>query len=115
MTQTEKMSGSSCTSCSSSTPKFKPLGYRVLLRRLEVKETSKGGIILPSSAEKQQEQAEVIAIGESKKDNQGNIIDIPVNVGDIVLVEKYAGQEVTIDDKPYIIAKADDLIAKISK
>ncbi len=101
------------------TPKQKtqlqPLGNRVLLRKLEAEETLKGGIILPDSAKKKQEQAEVIAVGTGKKDKQGNLVPIPVKIGDIVLMEKYTGQEVTLDDQEYVIVRSDDLIAIVTK
>lgn len=91
-----------------------PLGNRVLVKRLEESEAA-GGIILPDSAKKKQEQAEVVAIGTGRKDKQGNPIEIPVAVGDIILMEKYAGQEVTVADEEYVIVRADDIIAKIEK
>lgn len=96
-------------------PKFKPLGNRVLVRRLEQEEKLKGGILLPDSAKKKQEQAEIIAVGTGKQDKEGKIIAMPVKIGDIVLMEKYSGQEVTIDDHEYVIVKADDLIAVVQK
>lgn len=95
--------------------KLKPLGNRVLIRRLEGEETLKGGILLPDSAKKKQEQAEVIAIGPGKKDNKGNLVPMPVKEGDTVLIEKYSGQEITLDDQEYVIVRADDLIAIIEK
>lgn len=95
--------------------KLRPLGNRVLVRRLEAEETLKGGVILPDSAKKKQEQAEVIAIGTGKKDKKGDLIPIPVKVGEIILMEKYSGQEVTVDDEDYIIVRADDIIAIIEK
>lgn len=94
---------------------LRPLGNRVLLRRLEAEETLKGGIILPDNAKKKQEHAEVVAIGTGKKDKNGVLIPIPVKVGDIVLIEKYSGQEVALNDEDYVIARADDLIAIIEK
>jgi len=94
---------------------FRPLGNRVLVRRLAAEETLKGGILLPDSAKKKQEHAEVIAIGTGKKDKSGQLIPISVKVGDIVLMEKYSGQEVTLNDEEYIIVRADDLIAIIEK
>ena len=100
---------------SASSVKLRPLGYRVLVRRLESEEKLKGGIILPDTAKKKQEQAEVIAIGTGKKDKSGNLIPIPVNAGDIILMEKYSGQEVTVQDEDYIILKADEIIAIIEK
>jgi chaperonin GroES len=94
---------------------LRPLGNRVLVKRLEADETAKGGIILPDSAKQKQEQAEVISIGTGKKDKQGNTIAIPVKVGDTILMEKYSGQEVTVSDEEYIIVRADDIIAIIEK
>lgn len=107
-TQTEKKCKSSC-SCS--TPKFRPLGNRVLLKRLEQEEKLKGGILLPDTAKKKQEQAEVIAIGTGKTDKEGKLIPMPVKVGDIILMEKYSGQEVTLENEEYVIVRADDIIA----
>ncbi len=95
--------------------KLQPLGDRILVRRLEAKETLKGGILLPDSAKKKQEEAEIIAIGTGKKDKQGNLIPWPAKVGDIVLAEKYSGQEVTLEEQEYVILKADDLIAIIKE
>lgn len=92
---------------------FQPLGNRVLVRRLAAEEKLKGGIILPDTAKKKQEQAEVIAVGTGKKDKNGNISPLPVKIGDIVLMEKYSGQEVTLDSEEYVIVRADDLIAII--
>lgn len=103
-----KNSNSSCC-------ELQPLGDRVLLRRLAAEEKLKGGIILPDSAKKKQEQAEVIAIGKGKKDKDGNLIPMPVKIGDIVLVEKYTGQEITLNDEELMIARAGDLIAIIEK
>lgn len=94
---------------------FRPLGNRVLVKRIESQETLKGGIILPDSAKKKQEQAEVIAIGTGKKDKNGNIIPIPVKVGDIILMEKYSGQEISLNDEEFVILRGDDLIAIIEK
>jgi chaperonin GroES len=97
------------------TVKLQPLGNRVLLRRLEQDEKLRGGIILPDSAKKKQEQAEVVAVGAGKQDKNGNLVALSVKVGDIVLMEKYSGQEVTLNDQDYVITKADDLIAIIEK
>jgi chaperonin GroES len=94
---------------------FKPLGNRVLVRRLETQETLKGGIIIPDTAKKKQEQAEVVAIGTGKKDKNGNAIPMPVKVGDIILMEKYSGQEVTLNDEEFVILRSDDLIAVVEK
>jgi len=94
---------------------LKPLGFRVLVKRLPAKDTVKGGIILPDTAKEKQEQVEVIAVGTGKKDDKGDAIPMPVKVGDIVLMEKYSGQEITLNDEEFIIVKADDLIAIVEK
>lgn len=113
MSQTKEAESKSKAAFAS--PKFRPLGNRVLVRRLEKEETLKGGIILPDSAKKKQEQAEVIAIGTGKKDKNGKLIPIPVNVGNFILMDKYAGQDITLEDEEYVIVKADDIIATIEK
>lgn len=92
---------------------LKPLGNRVLVQRQEPLEKMKGGIILPDSAKKKQESALVVAIGPGKKLEDGKILPMPVKVGDVILMDKYSGQEVTIDDEEYMILKADDIIAII--
>jgi len=94
---------------------LKPLGNRVLVQRLEAEETLKGGIILPDSAKKKQETAKVIAIGSGKRLDDGKVLPVPVKVGDVILMDKYSGQEITIDDEEYMILKADDIIATIEE
>jgi chaperonin GroES len=91
--------------------KLKPLGSRVLVKRLEPEEKMKGGIILPDTAKKKQETATVVAIGTGKKDKNGKPIPFPVRVGDKILMEKYSGQEITIEGEELIILRADDIIA----
>ena len=66
-------------------------------------------------AKKKQETAEVIAAGDGKKSKDGNVIPIPVKVGDLVLMEKYSGQDVTLNDVDYVIIRADDIIAIVEK
>lgn len=95
--------------------KLRPLGNRVLAQRLESEETVKGGIYLPDSAKKKQEQARVIAVGPGKTNSEGKTTPMPVNAGDIILMSKYSGQEVTIDDQEYIIASADDIVAIVEE
>ncbi len=94
---------------------LKPLGNRVLAQRLEKEETTKGGIILPDSAKKKQETAKVVAIGAGKRLDDGKLVPMPVKEGDTILMDKYSGQEVQIDDVEYIIVKADDIIAIIEE
>lgn len=114
MVQTQQ--GSPQKSANSGTKvKFHPLGNRVLVQRLEPEEKLKGGILLPDNAKKKQEQALVVAIGPGKKDKNGQLIPMPVQVGDIILMEKYSGQEISLDDEEFVVIKADDIIAIIEK
>jgi len=94
---------------------LKPLANRVLVQRLEAQETLKGGIILPDSAKKKQETAKVVAVGSGKRLDDGTILPVPVKIGDVVLMDKYSGQEVTIEDEEFLILKADDIIATIEE
>lgn len=94
---------------------LKPLGSRVVAQRTEEEETTKGGIILPDSAKQKQETAVVVAIGPGSKTKDGQDIPVPVAIGDVILMDKYAGQEVTVDDEEYIIVKAEDIIAIVEK
>lgn len=113
MSQTQQMNPKTC--CSQPATKLLPLGNRVLVSRLEPETKLKGGIVLPDSAKKKQEQAKVIAIGTGKKDKNGNLIPMPVKVDDTILMEKYSGQEVSINGEEFIILKAEDIIAVIEK
>ncbi|MBX9922477.1 MAG: co-chaperone GroES [Rhabdochlamydiaceae bacterium] len=92
---------------------LKPLGNRVLAKRLDQEEKLKGGIILPDSAKKKQETAVVVAVGPGALNKDGKVQPMPVQVGDKILMDKYAGQEVTINDEEFVIVKADDIVAII--
>lgn len=92
---------------------LKPLGNRVLAQRLEAQEVMKGGIILPDSAKKKQETAKVVAVGPGKRLDDGKVLPVSVKVGDLILMDKYSGQEVSLNDEEYMIVKADDIIAII--
>jgi chaperonin GroES len=95
---------------------LRPLGNRVLVQRMEPEEKMKGGIILPDSAKKKQETARIVAVGSGKKLDDGKVIPISLKEGDIVLMNKYSGQEVTIDDEEYVVLKVDDdIIATIEE
>lgn len=93
--------------------KIKPLADRVVAQRLESEETLKGGIIIPDSAKKKQEMAKVIAVGPGKITDENKVLPMSVKEGDIILMDKYSGQEITIDDDEFIIVKADDIIALV--
>ena len=94
-------------------PKIQPLGDRVLVKAIEDKEQIKGGIIIPDSAKEKPQEAEVIALGTGKRDDDGKIIAFLVKVGDKVLVSKYGGTEVKIGDVKYSLLREDDILGII--
>ncbi|MCZ6673286.1 MAG: co-chaperone GroES [Verrucomicrobia bacterium] len=92
---------------------IKPLGNRVLLRRIEEDEQVKGGIIIPDSAKEKPQEAEVVALGAGKKDDDGNLHEFSVAVADRVLTSKYGGTDVKLDDVDYILVDEDDILGII--
>jgi chaperonin GroES len=90
---------------------IKPLGDRVLVESIELKEQIKGGILIPDSAKEKPQEAKVIALGTGKTDDKGNKIPFDVKVGDIVLTSKYGGTEVKYEGKEYKILNSDDIQA----
>ena len=93
--------------------KIKPLGDRVLVRPLEQEEVSKGGIIIPDSAKEKPQEGKVVAVGTGKLDDDGKKIPFNVKKGDTVLMPKYGGTEVKIDDVEYQIVREDDILGVI--
>lgn len=93
---------------------IKPLQDRVVIRRVEEQKESAGGIILPGSAQEQQNMGEVVAVGPGKASDAGTIIAMTVKVGDKVMFGQYSGQEVKDDaGQPVMIMREDDIIAII--
>ncbi|MGD0956193.1 MAG: co-chaperone GroES [Candidatus Acidiferrales bacterium] len=90
-----------------------PLHDRVLVRRLEEKETVKGGIIIPDTAKEKPQEGEVIAVGAGKINEKGDRVALDVKVGDRILFGKYSGNDIKIDDEEYMILKEDEILAKI--
>lgn len=90
---------------------IKPLSNRVVLKNLEAEETTKGGIILTSAAKEKPEIAEVIAVGEGEKNENGALIPVSVKVGDKVIIAKYTGTNVKLDGEDYIIVSEKDILA----
>jgi len=92
--------------------KLRPLGDRVVIKALESEETTKGGIVLPSSAKEKPQMAEVIAVGPGGMVD-GKEVKMEVKVGDKVIYSKYAGTEVKLDDEEYIIVRQSDILAVV--
>lgn len=93
--------------------KLKPLGDRVLVEPVEEKEVKKGGIIIPDSAKEKPTEGIVRALGTGKTDDKGKKVPFEVKVGDRVLVSKYGGTEVKLDNKEYKLLNSDDILAII--
>ncbi len=93
--------------------KIKPLGDRVLVKLVEEKDVTKGGIIIPDTAQEKPQEGEVVAVGTGKLDDDGKKIAFNVKKGDRVLMPKYGGTEVKVDDKEYQIVREDDILAVI--
>jgi chaperonin GroES len=94
--------------------KIKPIGDRVLVKHTEDKEQVRGGIIIPDSAKEKPQEAEVIALGTGKKDENGKVMAFEVKVGDRVLVSKYGGTEVKLDEEKYTIVREEDILGVIA-
>jgi chaperonin GroES len=95
--------------------KIKPLSDRVLVKRIEPKEEARGGIIIPDTAKEKPQEAEVVAVGDGKLDDQGKRIAMTVKKGDRVLVGKYSGQEIKVDEVEHTIIREDEILAIIEK
>jgi chaperonin GroES len=89
-----------------------PLHDRVLVRRLEEKETVKGGIIIPDTAKEKPQEGEVIAVGSGRRE-KGELIPLDVKPGDRILFGKYSGNDIKIDDEEFLILKEDEILAKL--
>ncbi len=90
---------------------LKPLGDRVILRQDEAETTTASGLYLATDSKEKPQTGTVLAVGEGKHDKDGNLVPVPVKVGDRVIYGKYGGTEVTIDGEDVLILRADDLYA----
>jgi chaperonin GroES len=91
----------------------RPLHDRILVKRIEEKETVKGGIIIPDTAKEKPQEGEVIAVGNGKKTDKGELIPLDVKVGDRILFGKYSGTEIKIEDQEYLIIREDEVLGVI--
>jgi chaperonin GroES len=97
-------------------PKFKirPVGDRILVQYAQDKEQIRGGVIIPDSAKEKPQEAKVIALGTGSKSKDGAVIAFEVKVGDTVLLAKYSGAEVKLDDQKYTLVREDDILGVIA-
>ncbi len=91
--------------------KIRPLYDRIVVKRLDAKEQVRGGIIIPDTAKEKPQEAEVIAVGEGKYDDNGKRIKLDVKKGDKVLIGKYSGTDIKLEDVEYTILREDEVLA----
>jgi len=91
----------------------RPLHDRILIKRIEEKETVKGGIIIPDTAKEKPQEGEVIAVGKGKKTDKGEVIALDVKAGDRILFGKYSGTEIKLDGQEYLIIREDEVLGVI--
>lgn len=89
---------------------IRPLGDRVLVQPIEDNEVEKGGIIIPDTAKEKPQEGKVIAVGTGKRDEQGKLLPFNVKAGDKVLMPKYGGTEIKLDDHDYVIIREEDIL-----
>ncbi|MBM2804502.1 MAG: co-chaperonin [Deltaproteobacteria bacterium] len=95
--------------------KIRPLQDRVIVKRIEEEEKSKGGIIIPDTAKEKPQEGKVVAVGKGKVGDDGKIIPLDVKVNDRVLFGKYSGSEINIDGEEHMIMREDDILGIIEK
>ena len=93
---------------------FKPLHDRVLVRRIESEEKTKGGLIIPDSAKEKPSEGEIVSVGEGARKDNGELIEMAVKAGDRVLFGKWSGTEITIDGEELLIMKESDILGKMA-
>jgi chaperonin GroES len=94
--------------------KIKPVGDRILVQHIEEKEQVRGGVIIPDSAKEKPQEAKVIALGTGIKGKDGVVTPFEVKVGDKVLISKYSGSEVKLDEQKYTLVREDDILGIIA-
>jgi chaperonin GroES len=94
--------------------KVRPLHDRLLVRRIEEKETAKGGIIIPDTAKEKPQRGEVLAAGNGKILENGKTLPLDVKVGDTILFGKYSGTEIKIDGEDVLILREDEVLAVLA-
>lgn len=93
---------------------FRPLGDRVLVKRVEEESKTKGGIIIPDTAKEKPQEGEVVAVGPGARDDQGKVNALELKAGDRILFGKWSGTEVKIDGEDLIIMKESDVLGVLS-
>ena len=90
--------------------KIRPLYDRIVVKRIEERETTRRGIIIPDSAQEKPQEGEVIAVGQGKRLDDGKLVALDLKAGDRVLFGKYSGNEIKLDGEEYLIMREDDVL-----
>jgi chaperonin GroES len=96
-------------------PAIRPLGDRILVKRLEARDIVKGGIIIPDSAKEKPQEGIVVALGEGRRVKSGKLLPFDVKVGDRVVIEKYTGSDITVEGDEYTIIKEESVLAVLEQ
>jgi len=95
--------------------KLSPIGEKIVVKRMEAETKTKGGIVLPDTAKEKPKRGKVVAVGEGRRTDAGELVAPSVKVGDEVLFTSYAGTEVTVDGEELLIMCQDDILAILKK
>ncbi|HVN90374.1 MAG TPA: co-chaperone GroES [Candidatus Binataceae bacterium] len=90
--------------------KIRPLGDRILVKRIKEEEKTKGGIIIPDTAKEKPQEGKIVAVGKGKKTEEGSVIPLEVKAGDRILFGKYSGSEIKIEGEDLLIMREDDIL-----
>jgi len=108
-------SKSKAATSKASTGKIVPLADRLVVKNVQQEETLASGLVIPDTAKEKPQQAEVVAVGPGRVDDNGKRVPMEIKTGDIVVYAKYSGNEIKIDQEEYLILSEKDVLAKIQK
>jgi len=94
---------------------IRPLQDRIIVERVEEETKTAGGLIIPDTAKEKPQQGKVVAVGKGKKTEDGKVLPLDVKVGDRVLFGKYAGTEIKVEGKEYLMMREDDILGVVEK
>ena len=103
------------TATATATQTFTPLHDRILVRRIEESETTRGGIIIPDTAKEKPQEGEVISVGKGKSNDEGKVFPLDVKKGDRILFGKYSGTEIKIDGEEFLIMREEEVLGILEK
>lgn len=95
--------------------KIRPLQDRVIVKRIQEEEKTKGGIIIPDTAKEKPQEGKVVAVGKGKANEDGKVVPLDVKVNDRILFGKYSGSEINIDGEEHLIMREEDILGVIEK